>query len=280
MQNDITIIFVSFFSNNILFKYVKKLNKFRIIIVDNSRNELLRKKFKKFKNVKIILNKKNLGFGSSVNVAIKNIRTKFALHLDLDTSISIKNINKLIKFAKNHSNFGVLTGKIRGFDYKHNQFLKKNIFKNCDQMKMVDGCLMLFNLKFFKKKIFDENFFLYFEETDLFKRCLNKKIQILKLNTVNFSHKGCSSSDNKYKRKIEINRNWHYMWSKFYYNTKHYGYLYALKESLKNLISSFLKGYCFIFLNFNKREIYKARFQGCLNAILLKKSLFRPDINF
>ncbi len=129
MQNDITIIFVSFFSNNILLKYVKKLNKFRIIIVDNSRNELLRKKLKKFKNVKIILNKKNLGFGSSVNVAIKNIRTKFALHLDLDTSISIKNINKLIKFAKNHSNFGVLTGKIRGFDYKHNQFLKKKYFQ-------------------------------------------------------------------------------------------------------------------------------------------------------
>ena len=45
-------------------------------------------------------------------------------------------------------------------------------------MKTVDGCLMLFNLKFFKKKIFDENFFLYFEETDLFKRCLNKNSNI------------------------------------------------------------------------------------------------------
>ena len=35
----------------------------------------------------------------------------------------------------------------------------------------------------------------------------------------------------KYKNEIEYLRNWHWMWSKFYFNKKHYGYLIAL---LKN----------------------------------------------
>mgnify|MGYP005998404233 CR=1 FL=1 len=280
MQNDVTIIFVSFFSEKILLEYIKKLAKFRIIVIENSKNYSLVTKLKKYKNIKVIVNKKNLGFGTSVNIAIKNISTKYALHLDLDTKIDVASIKKLIKFSKKHNDFGVLTGKIKDFKYNKDQYLKKNILKNCDQMINVDGCLMLFNLKFFKNKIFDENIFLYFEETDLFRRCMIKNLKILKLNTVIFSHKGRSSTENKYNTKIEINRNWHYMWSKFYYNKKHYGYFYALRKSFKNLFSSFLKGYCFPVLYLNKSKVYKARFNGCLSSILLKKSSYRPDIYY
>ena len=278
MKNDVTIVLVSFYSEKIILKYVKKLSGFKIIIVENSKNFFLKKKLKNEKNIKVFVSKKNLGFGASINFAKKKISTKFLLHLDLDTNLNKIHLMRLVKFARSNNNFGILTGKIRGFKYRIDQFNKKNIYNNCDQMKYVDGCLMLFNLKYFNKKIFDENFFLYFEETDLFKRCEKKNIKIIKLNTVNFFHKGRSSSENKYNNEIEINRNWHYMWSKFYYNKKHYGYFLALTKSLRNFTSSFIKGYILWFLNYKKKDIYKARFSGCLNSILLKKSSFRPNI--
>ena len=33
---------------------------------------------------------------------------------------------------------------------------------------------------------------------------------------------------------MEIQRNWHYMWSLFYFSKKHYGLLHAYKTTLKN----------------------------------------------
>ena len=185
---------------------------------------------------------------------------------------------RLIKFTSGNNNFGILNGKIRGFKYREDQFSKKNIYDNCDQMKYVDGCLMLFNLKYFNKKIFDEKFFLYFEETDLFKRCEKNNVKIIKLNTVNFFHKGRSSSENKYKNEIEVNRNWHYMWSKFYYRKKHWSYLYSLFTTLPYFIRSIIKTIIYI-RNPKKKDIYFARVSGLCNSYILKKSWFRPKIN-
>ena len=70
------------------------------------------------------------------------------------------------------------------------------------------------------------------------------------------------------------------MWSKFYYNNKHYGYLNAIIRILKNLISAIIKSffYTIIFNNY-KSKIYRMRLSGLINSMMGKKSFLRPKLN-
>jgi hypothetical protein len=78
---------------------------------------------------------------------------------------------------------------------------------------------------------------------------------------------------------IELCRNWHWMWSLFYYNKKHYGFLYAFKITLGKFISSFFKFFFYLFLfRFNKSKIYLCRLLGLLSSYLNLPSSYRPKI--
>ena len=69
------------------------------------------------------------------------------------------------------------------------------------------------------------------------------------------------------------------MWSKFYFNQKHYGYINAVLKTLPTLVSSKIKFiYYFLTLNEYKRKIYKMRFLGLINAMVGKKSWYRPKV--
>ena len=69
------------------------------------------------------------------------------------------------------------------------------------------------------------------------------------------------------------------MWSKFYFNKKHRGILISIFLGLSSLFGNFLKYLiCTITLN-KKRNIYKMRMSGVLNALLGRQSWFRPKIN-
>ena len=86
------------------------------------------------------------------------------------------------------------------------------------------------------------------------------------------------SHDEQYNEPIEVNRNWHLMWSKFYFKNKHFGYFYALLSALPYLIRSIFK-IIICFKNTKEREIYLARASGLYNSIILKDSWYRPKIN-
>ena len=79
---------------------------------------------------------------------------------------------------------------------------------------------------------------------------------------------------------MEKSRNWHWMWSKFYYKKKHEGYLLSLLSTLPSFFSSFIKYFLyFLTKNETKQNIYKMRFLGLLNSYLLKKSFHRPNLD-
>ena len=112
--------------------------------------------------------------------------------------------------------------------------------------------------------------------------CLRKKKQGEKIFIVKSSvvdHLAAGSSDKIFFEEIEFSRNWHWMWSKFYFNKKHDGILYALKAIFLNLLSAILK-FIFYTLVFNKfkKKIYFLRISGLINSILNKKSWYRPKI--
>ena len=281
MNKELTIIFVAYHSEKRIIKYLKQFKKnFKVVIIENSKDHSLIKKVKKFSNVKVIINSRNTGFGAGSNLALKQVTTKYALQVDLDTTFSNKSINELVKHANKVKDFAIMGPFIKNFKYKEEQFIKKKIFKNTNQMNFIDGCCLLLNMKQIKKiGFFDTNIFLYFEETDLIKRCVDSSKKVLMIDNIKIYHEGRSSSNELLNPIIEENRNWHYMWSKFYYFKKHYSYFYAFLKIFRHIISAVVKILLnHIIKNETKKLIYKARLSGCINAVMLKKSWFRPQI--
>ncbi len=124
---------------------------------------------------------------------------------------------------------------------------------------------------------FDENFFLYLEEIDLCKRLREKGKKIYLAENVLVKHFGGKSHHPDYQEKMEIQRNWHYLWSLFYYSKKHKGLIYAYKITLRKFFSAFFKMIVYFFLNKKKHIIYKHRFLGLLNSYIGKSSFFRIE---
>ena len=110
---------------------------------------------------------------------------------------------------------------------------------------------------------------------------------IFVLPTAEINHKGSKSVDSKYKNELELSRNWHWVWSKFYFNKKHFGYSKAIIECIPTYFSAMLKfmfyySLCKLFWNTEKmrfkKKIYFNRAQGFYFAFIGKSSLYRPKI--
>ena len=147
-------------------------------------------------------------------------------------------------------------------------------------MRFVTGCALFFKLEIFDEVgFFDEKIFLYYEENDFYERCLKKEKPIFLIENSKINHKGNASVNDKFSYEIEINRNWHLMWSTFYFNKKHYGILKAYKKILPKLFSAIFNSIFFsITKNKKKRDIYFARLSGLTNSIVGNKSWYRPNI--
>ena len=139
---------------------------------------------------------------------------------------------------------------------------------------------MFFNMKSLKGfNFFDDNFFLYLEEIDLCKRLRLKDIKIYVDLSTQVKHLGGASHDFKINQSMELSRNWHWMWSTFYFHKKHYGYLTAMIKILPKLSSSLIKFIIFLItFQKDKSEIYKHRLSGIINSVLLRKSWYRPKL--
>ena len=275
---DITFIIVTYQSENIIHNCLESLPKVsKKIIVENSNNINLGKQLKaKYDNIEVI-NSKNIGMGAGNNIALKACKTNFAYVLNPDTKLNEDTMDKLIKTLNDVSDF-TLASPINDNEnipnYKKVE-IKKDINKNILSVGSIDGFSMLFNLKKFDdKKFFDENFFLYLENDDLCMRVKNKKESIFIITNAFINHKGSISNNTK----LEYLRNWHWMWSKFYFNKKHYGFLNAIYKTFLNFISACIK-YLFysILFNTHKKKIYKMRICGIYTSMIGKKSSYRID---
>ena len=148
-------------------------------------------------------------------------------------------------------------------------------------MNFITGCALFFNMTALKEiGYYDENIFLYYEENDLYLRSLKKNYKIYLIEDAKIKHMGNQSTDLIKKEEIEINRNWHLMWSTFYFHKKHYGLLIAYKKTFLKLLSSSLKYLLFsIFRKDLNKKIYYARMSGIFNAMVGNKSWFRTNLD-
>ncbi len=283
-----TIIIVTF-KSKIIYKCIQKLCKsFKIIIVENSNDKNFKKKIEKYKNTKCILSGSNLGYARANNIALKKVKTKFALVINPDLVISPIQIKKIENFANKNKKFSILAPNSNGLvETLNNNFDKcvekkidfENLNKTLKRKKIyetdfVPGWCMYLNMKDIKKiNYFDKNFFLYFEDTDLCKRLkkINKKLFIL--GDIKVHHEFGTSVDYKDKSKVYLIRDWHLYWSSFYYHRKHYGFLRSLKVHFSKLLRFFVMKNVYFFAN-NKHlyTLYKVRLSGLVNQILNKRA--------
>ena len=277
---DLTIVIVSFRSGDILHRCIKSIDKkYSIIIIENSINDKLKFELeRKYANVECIIPKENLGYGGGNNLGLSKVKTNYALILNPDVILENNSIENFFISANKVSNFGIIAPVSEQEKYDNFKYYQDTSIKEVDNVK---GFAMFFNMKNVQKSnFFDDNFFLYLEEIDLCKRLRLMNVKIFIDPSIKVKHFGGTSHESRINKPMELSRNWHWMWSTFYFNKKHYGYLFALIKILPKFLSSLFKFIFFkIFLKKNKSDIYKHRILGIINSVLLKKSWYRPFLN-
>ena len=288
-RQNLTVIIVTFQSENVIHNCIQSIDSdIKVLVVDNSNSKEFKENIEnKYKNVSCILSEKNSGMGAGNNLGIKNIKTDFAFILNPDVILEPNSIDNLIEESQKLQSFGIISPIEVNKDYPNYKLIdsqKENTdLKEPFKVKSVDGYSMLINLKRLNQidnfYYFDENFFMYLENDDLCKRLNNKNENIYIIPKSQIKHLGGQAVNNLYKTEVELSRNWHWTWSKFYYNKKHYGYIFALFNGLPNFISSFLKFLIYSIFNDKKKIIYLNRSKGFISALFGKSSSYRPKIN-
>ena len=273
-STDITFVIVTFNSEKIIEDCLNSLpNESKKIIVENSGNENLKINLEKnFTNLKCYIMKENLGYGRANNFGISLAETDYIFILNPDVKFSNKTMNKLLDVLKDE--LFTIAAPVDKNEVKEFNFNNRNLI----EVEFVRGFAMLLNKKNFLKGFFDENIFLYLEEIDLCKRVKDEKGRIILINA-ELTHEVGFSHGKRDDFEMEKSRNWHWMWSKFYYSKKHKGYIYGFIKTLPNFISAIAKFIFYSLINEKKKDIYKMRILGLLNSYLQKSSFYRPYKN-
>jgi len=212
MIQDITIIFVLYKSDQILFQNLSNLNNFKKIIVDNDPNSMVKNNLLSFDN-NIIYHKmkKNIGMGRAANFALDLVKDEFVLYLTADTIISEENILNLKKIFLKYKNVGLVCPK--HFDknekYSGNYFchpikrlqkrnaFEKKIYRSLSKVEpsgdffteSVWGAPIMLKTEILKKNgFFDPNFFMYFEDVDLCDNLIKSGYSIIETPTSYCTH--------------------------------------------------------------------------------------------
>jgi hypothetical protein len=207
MQLDLSIIIVNYnvkeFLQNLLHSITKSASniQYEIIIVDNASDDGSVEFIKeKFPDVKLIANKKNLGFSKANNLGLKIALGKYILLLNPDTLLREDTLQKMIDFFESTSDAGLAGCKIlnpdgslqlacrRSFPGPWTSFCKvtglssifpkSKIFARYNltyldenqtyEVDAISGSFMMMRKEVYEKVGgFDEEFFMYGEDLDL-----------------------------------------------------------------------------------------------------------------
>lgn len=222
---------------------------YEIIIVDNASTKPLPKSIIKNRIVRIIRNKKNIGYGRGVNMASSVARGEYLLITNPDVLFEKKAIENMVRRVRRDRHIGVmgpqmrntrgdilptvsempfLPGAIVAFSFLNTFFPHRYWLYKIDRSReqvvdVVSGACMLTRKRLFDAiGGFDERFFLYFEEADFCYRIQKKGKKILYYPQAKIIHYIGRSNRNKdwIKRIYEQNR--------YSFFKKYHGFLSAL----------------------------------------------------
>ena len=281
MNEHVTIVILAHKSKKLVLNYIKELyKKFKIIIIDNSQDKDLEQVIKKkYPDIEIHLIRNN-GYSDQINYSRKFIKTEYFLISNPDVKgideISIQNFLKVSRQLNNK--FSVLGPRYLDVNPKSLKQSKSNDI--IAEMRFLSGACMFFHkMNYDLIGGFDNNYFLYFEENDY---CLRSKnfYKNYQINSIKVYHDAgnsvLSKNENEVKDQRDL-RSWHFVWSKFYYYKKNYGFLYAIVFFIPILVRTILKVFYYKIksdkINYIK---YQNRLSGMISSIKGEKSFKRP----
>jgi len=126
-KTDLSIVILNYNSGDFLRKCLESIVKaekdgfeYEVIVVDNASTDESLKKIQnsKFKiqnenlKLKIIKNKKNLGFAAGNNMGVGKVKGRYLLFLNPDTMVMPSTLKEMVKFMDNHFDAGAATCKV------------------------------------------------------------------------------------------------------------------------------------------------------------------------
>ena len=290
---NLSAVIVSFKSFHLIEKHIHAIGEnHQIIVVENSQDITVKKKLEKlYRNVEVVIPKSNLGYGAALNLGVKKSKNNFVLCMVADLNVNQECFINILNIVSQFKEFSILAPTYLNEEIYKNYLIFNKELENFESKKIssftlkevddIDGAFFLINKeKFNDPSIMDEKIFLYFESSDLCFRLRKKNQKLYVIENIKFDHLGKQSSHPRFQKETLITRNWHYNWSKFYFYRKHYNYFFAFRKSLPNLRRSIKM--C-IYYKFKKDDynykLHKAEFSGLINAYLLRRSFYRPNIN-
>ncbi|MDD4271726.1 MAG: glycosyltransferase family 2 protein [Patescibacteria group bacterium] len=206
---DISIIIVNYKAKNLVLNCVKSIKNadwpgldYEIIVVDNYSGDLHSNDLKQFGEIKFIMNGQNVGLGAANNKGARIARGKYIVIMNPDTSADKDVFIKLFAYMESHPEAGVVGPKQFNLDktvqdscfrwpglftpifrrtplgkiWLGRKDLDRFLYKdyNKESPREVDwllGSFLFCRASAFRQiGLYDEDFFLYFEDTDLCKR--------------------------------------------------------------------------------------------------------------
>tara|TARA_B110000027_G_scaffold133704_1_gene162955 strand:+ start:1685 stop:2557 length:873 start_codon:yes stop_codon:yes gene_type:complete len=260
LYNEITIIIVLYEEKlNLVLKSLENIKDFKIVIIDNAGNEVLKKDVEeKFQIYKYVLNKKNTGYSKAVNQAIKLCESEYIFVSQADCIINEHNIKLLLNGHKKYKDCFLVVPTCYNskseITFNSGAFPEKKIDNkpiNLNGDICVD--IIVTAAYLFKKKdmldmgFFDENFFIYFLDYELCRRVRNNNKSIIQIFEAKAFHEHGSLIAKNYIQKIYL-RNFNFTYDELYYYykvNKHYKVFDKLKKKIptyfiKVLINIFL----------------------------------------
>jgi len=232
---------------------------YEIIVIDNDETQTIKASLKrKFRQINYLKSPGNIGYAAGNNLGTQAAQGKYLFILNPDTQILPQSIDKLVNFLEKNKSAAVVAPlllnrrhqpyplqgtseltPLKGIFalsfinkiFPHNP-VSKNYWSNWQDktklnqsrpVEVVPGSAFLIKRTVFNKlKGFDENFFLYFEESDLGKRLKQAGHQLYILPQSKIIHHWAGVTPKSPKIKQYFNQ------SRYYYFKKHYGLLAAL----------------------------------------------------
>lgn len=292
IQSNILIVYISFNSLELIERSINSIlpfiknNNCQFIIWENGKYYENWKFVKKRENIIYKTNRTNCGYGSGINLAVKDYEYDYLFIINPDTIICHLEVNKIITFL-NMNEIGFLgiaqinemheiVSSTRSFPNLlfqiYDLFLLNSIFKK----SRIFGAQLMTNNNhktlFFPEVIvgsfmavkrekfemvggFDSNYFMYCEETDICFRMIKKGKKNIYLPDQYLLHTEGGSTPNLY---FQIKNNYV---SLNYYYSKHNNHIVKYLLILLNMISKFnrmLFSFIYGIITFNKNYIYKS----------------------
>ncbi len=173
-----------------------------LIIIDNSPLNRMKKFVGEYKEINYIHLKKNIGFGKAHNLAFSSLKNKSDIHLVVNPDIYFdpKNIKEFILWMNKQNDIVLATPKVLNEDgttqnivrniptfwtlFKRrinpfgvfDEFIAKDEYQDVElldtqNIPFAHGCFLVFKREIFEKLGgFDERYFMYMEDVDIFIR--------------------------------------------------------------------------------------------------------------